>query len=137
LPWQPYSLARLSESVIGNRRTVFVDFTADWCATCKWNERNTLNTGEIKSFVDSQGVITLKADMTHEAPEADELKQRLGGSSIPYYAVFPAASPYEPIVFHGLISKSQVLEALEHAVSLKGPTANAGPVISGDSMAAR
>jgi thiol:disulfide interchange protein len=137
LPWQPYSLSKLSESVIVNRRTVFVDFTADWCPNCKFNERFTLNTDEIKSFVDSQGVVTLKADMTHEAPEADELKRRLGGSSIPYYAVFPAAAPYEPIVFDGVISKDQVLEALQRAVSQKGPTASAGPVISGDSMAAR
>jgi thiol:disulfide interchange protein len=135
LPWQPYSLARLSDA-LSNRRTVFVDFTADWCATCKWNEKYRLNVAETKSFVEDNGIVTLKADMTDEAPEADALRARLGGSSLPFYAVFPAAAPYQPIVFDGPIStKSKVIETLNRAVSLGGRTSR--ELSAGDIVAAR
>jgi thiol:disulfide interchange protein DsbD len=103
---------------LANRQTVFVDFTADWCWTCKWNETYRLNVAETKTFIEGNEIVTLKADMTHGSPEADALKRRLGGSSIPFYAVFPAATPYEPIVFDGPIgSVDYVLARFEQALS--------------------
>jgi thiol:disulfide interchange protein len=117
LPWQPYSHNLLGQ-MLAEKRTVFVDFTADWCQTCKFNEKMALNVADTKAFVEANKIATLKADMTHEAPDADELKARLGGSSIPFYAVFPAASPKQPIVFDGLITKTRVLETLKKAVAL-------------------
>jgi thiol:disulfide interchange protein DsbD len=117
LPWQTYSHTRLSEALASNR-TVFVDFTADWCQTCKWNERYRLNVADTKAFVEANGIVTLKADMTHEAPEADELKRRLGGSSLPFYAVFPAAAPDQPIVFDGPIATVQtILDRFQQALA--------------------
>jgi thiol:disulfide interchange protein DsbD len=123
LPWQPYSHRLLAE-MLANKRTVFVDFTADWCPNCKVNEATALNVADTKAFIESNQIATLKADMTNEAPDADDLKARLGGGGvpIPYYAVFPAEAPNQPIVFDGLITKSRVLETLKKALSLKaGP----------------
>jgi thiol:disulfide interchange protein DsbD len=126
LPWKLYSHVRLSEA-IAEGRTVFVDFTADWCATCKLNERTSLNVKETKVFVESNGIVTLKADMTGEAPEADELKQRLGGGPLPFYAVFPASAPDKPIVFDGLLTKSRVLEALKQATGHSSTASSVRP----------
>ena len=124
LPWQPYSHKLLTE-MVANKRTVFVDFTADWCLTCKMNEKYALNVAETKAFVDANQIVTLKADMTHEAPDADQLKASLGGSSIPLYAVFSAGAPNQPIVFDGPITKSRVIEALKKAVSQQDDLATA------------
>ena len=99
-------------------KTVFVDFTADWCLTCKSNEAVALNQPEVKMFVDSNGVVTLKADKTQPSPEIDELLALLGnkGRSIPFYAVFPAVAPNKPILLDGLFtSPGPILQALRAA----------------------
>ncbi|MCH7728481.1 MAG: thioredoxin family protein, partial [Planctomycetes bacterium] len=54
LPWRPYSRALL-EQLIADGKTVLVDFTADWCLTCKTNETVALNTSETRRFVEANG----------------------------------------------------------------------------------
>ncbi|MEK9137599.1 MAG: protein-disulfide reductase DsbD domain-containing protein, partial [Bacteroidota bacterium] len=41
IQWQPFSLEKLSADLQSNK-TVFIDFTADWCLTCKVNEKSVL-----------------------------------------------------------------------------------------------
>jgi thiol:disulfide interchange protein DsbD len=117
LMWRPYS-RRLLEKLAAEGKTVFVDFTADWCLTCKSNESVALNRPEVKMFVDSNGVVALKADKTQPSPEIDELLALLGnkGRSIPFYAVFPAVAPNKPILLDGLFtSPGPILQALRAA----------------------
>ncbi|MFB3107003.1 MAG: protein-disulfide reductase DsbD family protein, partial [Pseudomonadales bacterium] len=117
LPWRPYSRALL-EKLIADGKTVLVDFTADWCLTCKTNETVALNTSETRRFVEANGIATLKADKTQPAPEVDELLELLGNKagSIPYYAVFPAGNPNRPILLDGLFTSPRpLLDALRKA----------------------
>jgi len=68
--------------------------------------------------MDDLGIISLKADKTHAAPEADTLLKALGNKSksIPFYAIFPAGHPNEPIVLDGLfVSPKPILDALNQA----------------------
>jgi hypothetical protein len=77
-----------------------------------------LNRAETKKFVEEHGIVTLKADKTDEAPEVDELLLLLGndGKSIPFYAIFPAGRPNEPILLDGVFTSPQpILDALMKA----------------------
>jgi len=49
------------------------------------------------------------------------LLRKLGNTSgaIPFYAIFPAGRPNEPILFDGPITQSQIIKALEKAGSSK------------------
>jgi len=95
--------------------TVLIDFTADWCLTCKTLEAQVLNTAEVRRLVDRNRVITLQADWTQEAPEVDRLK-RLFGGGVPIVAVLPAGDPNKPTgVFRGGCTPGQVLDALKRA----------------------
>ncbi len=125
LPWQPYSNALLTQYTAAGK-TVFVDFTADWCLTCKANEAAAINKEATKQLVEANDVITLRADKTQPAPEVDELLQRLGNKagSIPFYAVFPAGNPNKPILLDGMFTSPQpILDALEKAGPSRQPDA--------------
>jgi thiol:disulfide interchange protein len=120
LPWQPFSRPALAE-LREKRKTVLVDFTADWCLTCKANLKFAINRREVSDLVQKQGVVPLLADMTDVASENWSVLNSLGGNSIPFLAVFPADRPDEPIVLRDLVTKSQVLDALQRAGPSQAP----------------
>jgi suppressor for copper-sensitivity B len=43
---------------------VFLDFTADWCATCQINKITTLDSFKLKKFFNDNDIKTLRADWT-------------------------------------------------------------------------
>ena len=46
IPWEPFSLAGLDGSIKDNK-PVFIDFTAEWCLTCKVNERSVMGNQDV------------------------------------------------------------------------------------------
>ncbi|MEM6472088.1 MAG: thioredoxin family protein [Planctomycetota bacterium] len=103
IAWQNYS-PELLEELIQQGRPVFVDFTADWCLTCKANEASAIETEEFSEALKQSGTVALRADKTEANPEVDELLRKLGNSaaSIPFYAVFPADAPNQPVLLDGV-----------------------------------
>jgi suppressor for copper-sensitivity B len=116
LHWEPFTPAAVAEA-LGNGQPVMVDFTADWCLTCKVVEKTTLNTDSTRDVVDTHGFVTLKADWTDGSDEIRDLLNRLGGDSIPTLAVFSPARPTEPIVLRDAWSQSTLIEQLETVVA--------------------
>ncbi len=124
LNWQPYSKAKLNE-LLKAGQPVFVDFTADWCGTCKTNERFALNSKLMKSYFEERGVVTLKADFTESLPEGDELLKALGNeaTAIPYYAYYPQGAK-SPVHFNGLfLTPQSFLDKLNSEETLQKQTA--------------
>lgn len=118
LPWRPFTPQTL-ESEIAAGSTVMVDFTADWCLTCKTLESLVLNTREIHDYVEANRIVTLHADWTHAQPEVTKMLELLGSKQVPVLAIFPAADPNHPIVLRGGYTKQTLLDVLEKAVSAK------------------
>lgn len=104
-------------------QTVLLDFTADWCATCKTLEAQVLNTPEIRESVRKNGVVMMQADWTDEAPEVTRFLDWFGFRQVPVVAVFPAGNPNNPIWFTGWYTQRDILDALVKA----GPSATAAP----------
>lgn len=121
LPWQPFTTRAEFKKLLDAGHTVLVDFTADWCATCKTLEAAVLNTAEVREAVRRNGVVTVQADWTHEAPEISAMLDLLGGRQVPTIAIFPAGRPNEPIIFRGGYTKQRLLEALEQAGPSRSP----------------
>ena len=96
-------------------RPVLVDFTADWCLTCKGLEATMLNTPEVADSVAKNGVITLKADWTDETPEVSQFLEILGAKQVPVLAIFSPGDPNDPVIFRGGYTQQMVLNALEAA----------------------
>jgi thiol:disulfide interchange protein DsbD len=75
------------------QRPVFVDYTADWCAACKTNEKLFLETADVRQALRDTGILPMKADMTNEDAKMEEWLGRLelDGkklSGIPAYAIY-------------------------------------------------
>src|SRR5690606_37231475 len=64
---QPYSADLLAELLRGDR-PVFVNMTADWCITCKVNERVALTSAAGREVFAQNNVAYLKGDWTNEDP---------------------------------------------------------------------
>jgi thiol:disulfide interchange protein len=107
-------------------RTVLVDFTADWCATCKTYEAHVLRTAPVVDAIRRSGVVTLKADWTHRAKSAEVTRMLdvLGSRQIPVIAVFSANNPKNSSVFRGGYTQKEILDALQKA----GPSPGAQDV---------
>jgi len=108
IAWQDYSAERL-ETAIASGRPVFIDFTADWCLTCKANEATAVNTQQMIEAIQNNNAIALRADKTAPNPAADELLRKLGNSaaSIPFYAFFHPENPAQPVVLDGVFTSPQ------------------------------
>jgi thiol:disulfide interchange protein len=114
IDWRPFSLKSLTENVTEGK-TVLLDFTANWCATCQLNEAFALNTDEVHSLVEELDVVPLRADWTRPSAEIEIVLQKVGSNSIPLYIVFPGDRQHKPIVLRDLVTKGQIVEALRKA----------------------
>ncbi len=115
LPWKPYSPATLAQAR-AEGKTVLVDFTADWCPTCKFNLANAIETDDVAEAVEDNNVVTLIADYTTKSEEIKQQLNALNSKSIPLLVVYPAGKPdSETIVLRDLVTKSQVVDAIKQA----------------------
>jgi len=114
LQWRPFSRKTFNE-LIATENTVMVDFTADWCMTCKTLEKFVLNTPRTCSAVRRNGVVTLRADWTHASPEVTEMLDLLGSKQVPVIAIFPAGNANHPIILRGGYTQKMLLGALDKA----------------------
>ena len=113
--WQPFTPERL-QSELEQGRTVFVDFTAAWCLTCKFNEASVLEAQDVREAFQRHGVVKLKADWTNGDPVITKLLQQFGRPGVPLYVLYPSKNE-EPIVFPEVLTKGMVLEKLESVAS--------------------
>jgi thiol:disulfide interchange protein len=111
--WQAFTPERL-QSELQQGRPVFVDFTAAWCLTCKFNEANVLESADVRDAFQRHGIVKMKADWTNGDPVITKLLQQFGRPGVPLYVLYPGKDQ-EAIVFPELLTKGLLLEKLENA----------------------
>ena len=63
IPWRAFDPAAIARERAAGR-PVFVDFTADWCITCKVNETVVLSQRAVRDELERWDYATFKADWT-------------------------------------------------------------------------
>jgi len=109
--WQVFTPERL-QAELEQGHSVFVDFTAAWCLTCKFNEANVLESAAVREAFQRHAIVKLKADWTNGDPVITKLLQQFGRPGVPLYVLYPGKSE-KPIVFPELLTRSMLLEKLE------------------------
>jgi thiol:disulfide interchange protein DsbD len=116
LDWEDFSTARVEE-LRAARQPILIDFTADWCGICITNEAFALNRPATIRFAKEHGIVTLKADFTHQDPEIARWLDVCKQNGVPLTLIFPRGRPDEAIPLRGLYSQSALLAQLEYAVT--------------------
>jgi thiol:disulfide interchange protein/DsbC/DsbD-like thiol-disulfide interchange protein len=113
IDWVEFSESRLRAEVEAGRN-VFVDFTADWCITCKFNERTAIDTPAVRRMLVERGVVAMKADWTNADPGITAALKAFGRVGVPFYVLYPAGDEANPVVLPELLTESIMLEALRN-----------------------
>ncbi|HYF22578.1 MAG TPA: protein-disulfide reductase DsbD domain-containing protein [Caulobacteraceae bacterium] len=95
-------------------RPVFVNFTADWCVTCKVNERVALSSAEVGRAFERTGVVYLKADWTNRDPVIAAALSEHGRAGVPLYLLYSPGAD-QPRILPQLLTTGAVIKALEEA----------------------
>ena len=112
--WEAFSPSRLA-ALRHQERAVFLDFTADWCLSCKVNERTSLETEAVAAKFKTLGITALRADWTRHDPAITAVIQSHGRSGVPLYVVYPRRRGRPPFLLPELLTESIVIAALERA----------------------
>jgi thiol:disulfide interchange protein/DsbC/DsbD-like thiol-disulfide interchange protein len=112
IQWEKFS----AEAVSRHReagRTVFIDFTAAWCLTCKVNERVALNVPEVVALVENLDIAMLKADWTTRDPAITRALSEFGRSGVPFYVVYSPDPLEAPRLLPEVLTPAIVIRALQ------------------------
>lgn len=114
IDWQPWSLEGVAKAR-AEGRIVLVDFTADWCFTCKANLKSSLEIAATQKKLKELNAVALLADNTLESPAIVSELKKFGRAGVPMVLVYPRDPKAEPILLPTLLTPGIVLEALDKA----------------------
>ena len=106
LPAEPFSEARLVQLRAANS-PVFLYFTADWCLTCKVNERGAMASAEVAAHFQRRGIRVLVGDWTLGDAAIGRFLEAQGRSGVPLYLYYAPGQP-QPQVLPQLLTTGQL-----------------------------
>ena len=104
-----FSEAELNKKI--EQGPVFLNFTADWCITCKVNERVALKTKNTLNLFKEKEIFYMEADWTNKNKVIAEKLESFGRSSIPLYVFYPERDK-QPIILPEILSESVIEDYL-------------------------
>ena len=99
------------DKLINENKIVFLDITADWCATCQFNKINVLNSETIISLFKKNDVTLIRADWTKPNDKINLFLEKYDRFGIPFNAFFSPNFP-EGILLSELLSEKEMIDAI-------------------------
>ena len=113
LPSQPWSEAAV-QAALAEGRPVLVNFTADWCVTCKINEGAALSSPRTAEAMQAANAVYLVGDWTRRDDAITAELQRHGRSGVPLYLLYQPGQA-APRILPQLLTEGAVVGALKDA----------------------
>jgi thiol:disulfide interchange protein len=107
--YSPEMLDRLR----ADNRVVFVNMTADWCVTCKANERGVLNRDAFRDTLKRVDAVYMRGDWTNVDPQISAFLEQHKAVGVPLYVVYGPGAP--PRVLPTVLTQPIVEDALLRA----------------------
>jgi thiol:disulfide interchange protein DsbD len=111
---QPWDAAAV-DAALAAGQPVFIDFTADWCLTCKFNERTVLAREEVRAAFAEHNVAFFVADWTRRDARITAKLAEHGRAGVPMYLVLSPGAPDKPEVLPELLTADGVVDAVRRA----------------------
>ncbi len=112
-----YSPATLEEKLKTNN-PVFTNMTADWCITCKVNERIAIKTNSVQQIFKDKNVQYIKGDWTNADPEITQYLNSFDRQGVPLYVYYGAPDEQtgkrpEPVVLPQLLTAGVIAKIIQ------------------------
>ena len=111
IPWVPFSEAEL-QRLLAAGQPVFLDFTADWCITCKFNMRTAIDTAAVREAFEKLGIVPMLADWTNSNPEITKKLAQFDRVGVPFYLFYQAGKADNPVILPELLTEQILLRAI-------------------------
>ena len=108
--WSEQALADLR----AQDRPVFVNMTADWCVTCKANEKTVFARERFRGALEAANAVYMVGDYTDVDPAITAYLQRHRAVGVPLYVVYPRGGG-EGRILPTLLTPGMVEDALREA----------------------
>jgi thiol:disulfide interchange protein DsbD len=112
LIWEPYSEARLA-ALIAQGRSVYLDFTAEWCITCQVNERIVFSSSEVRALIVQKNVALMKGDWTTKSSSITAALRRYGRNGVPLNVIINKGKQESAAVLPNILTPGIVIAELE------------------------
>jgi len=112
IDWQEYDSETIASAQRDNR-PILIEFTADWCLSCKILDKTVYSSREVADLLKQKGVLTIKADTTgYDYPAAKAMKEIYNEPAVPV-SVLLLPGKEEPIKLRGNLIKSELMKNLQ------------------------
>ena len=101
---------QLLEDLRENNSLVFLNFTADWCITCKVNEAVALKTSKVTKLLADKNITYIEADWTRKDPIISSALEKYGRTGLPLYLLFPSKG--DPLILPEILTEDILLTYL-------------------------
>jgi suppressor for copper-sensitivity B len=97
--------------LLNKDEVIFLDITADWCATCQFNKVNVLNSNKIIKLFKENNVFLVRADWTRPNQKINVFLEKYERFGIPFNAFFSKKFP-NGILLSELLSEKEIITAI-------------------------
>jgi thiol:disulfide interchange protein DsbD len=111
ISWQASSRERVNKAVSEGQR-VFIDFTAEWCANCKVNERFVLDTEPVRAAFKTRKFLLIKVDFTNRDKVIADWIHEFGRVGVPVYVIYDGKSSEPNVLPAQILTKGIIMEQL-------------------------
>ena len=101
---------QLLEDLREENALVFLNFTADWCITCKVNESVAIKTSKVRKLLTDKDITYIEADWTRKDPVISSALEEYGRTGLPLYLLFPSKG--DPLILPEILTEDILLSYL-------------------------
>ena len=117
IDWVEFSEAEV-ENARRSGKPIFMDFTAQWCMNCKFNEKTVIETEQTGRLLKDLGFVAIRADNTRHNKVIDRWLKKFDRAGVPMYLVYPpCAGDGQAKVLPEILTRGVLDSALKDAAS--------------------
>ena len=109
--WEPWSTEAVTK-LRAEKRIVYVDFTARWCATCQTNKKLVFGSADVLKVFADKKIATLRADWTNKDPRITAELAAYNRSAVPFNVIWLPGKD-APVILPELLTPGSVLDVVK------------------------